>query len=91
MPIYEFECPEHGSFEVLRTLGSPETESCPKCDKESRRLISPIGFFRIHHTEKLDYNDPLRVYDRQRMMKDTAVQKALSEYKDKQLSEHQRR
>jgi len=91
MPIYEFECPEHGRFEVLKTLGSPETEPCPKCGKESSKVFSAIGFFRIHHTEKLGYNDSLRVYDRQRMMKDTAVQKALSEYKDKQLSEHQGR
>ena len=82
MPIYEYRCPIHDKFEVIQQLNSKKECLCPKCGKESNRVLSRIGFFRIHHTEKLDYNDPLRVYDRQRMAKDTAVKKALSEYKE---------
>jgi len=82
MAIYEYQCPEHGTFEVISRINSNSLCPCPKCGKDSRRLLSSIGFFRVHHTEKLDYNDPVRVYDRQHIMKDTAVRKALSEYKE---------
>ena len=82
MPIYEYKCSAHGIFETIRSINSEQVCLCPQCGRESNRVPSPIGFVRVHHTEKLAHNDSLRVYDRQRMLKDTAVKKALGEYKE---------
>lgn len=84
MPLYEYKCPQHGVFEVIQYNTSDVPRFCPKCGAEAKRLFPNIAFARVHHTEKLDYNDPLRVYDRQRMMKDSAVQKAINLYKEEQ-------
>ncbi len=83
MAIYQFECPDHGIFEtILKDVVS--NSSCPQCGHCSPRVFSVTAIIRVHHTEKLDYNDPLRVDDRHRMMKDTAVKKALKEYTEEQ-------
>src|SRR5215468_7414537 len=41
MPIYEYECEEHGKFEVLeyRPPGV-ELKPCPKCDIPAPRILS---------------------------------------------------
>jgi putative FmdB family regulatory protein len=41
MPIYEFECEEHGKFEALfpRVVGV-EYQSCPTCDVPAPRIYS---------------------------------------------------
>jgi len=83
MALYEFSCPKHGIFETI--LKDIATDSpCPECGRSSSRVFSAPAIIRVHHTEKLDYNDPLRVYDRQRMGKDTAVKKVLKEYAEEQ-------
>ena len=83
MAIYEFDCAEHGIFEVI--LKNPVKDSpCPECGSSSSKVFSAPAIIRVHHTEKLDYNDPLRVYDRQRMAKDTAVKKVLSDFAESQ-------
>ena len=41
MPLYEFECPEHGKFEELRPLDAHSIPAlCPVCDKISERVMS---------------------------------------------------
>jgi putative FmdB family regulatory protein len=41
MPIYEYECLEHGLFEELRPmLRSSEGASCPECAAASPRVLS---------------------------------------------------
>ncbi len=84
MPIYEYRCSNCGAIhELLHLIGTePEEMNCMECGHLCTKIFSQIGLVRVHHTEKLDYNDPLRVYDRQRMVKDSAVKKALSEYKE---------
>ena len=86
MPIYEYRCPKCGSLYEIRRVSFNQTEeiNCLLCSTLCKRVLSKIGFFRIHHTEKLDYNDPLRVYDRQKMVQDSAVKKAVKEYADEQ-------
>ena len=56
MPNYEYECPEHGRFEVVQV---PMSESelpkpCSKCGTMSKRIISPC-FSRMAN--------PLTVFD----------------------------
>lgn len=41
MPIYEYECTEHGTFEVTRSVAEVrEPALCPECDVAGRRLLS---------------------------------------------------
>jgi len=41
MPIYEYECNEHGLFEAERTmLRSAEPAPCPQCQTSARRVLS---------------------------------------------------
>ncbi len=84
MPIYEYDCPVHGRFENINFILEADKSPCPDCGLASKRVPSRIGIIRVHHAPIPDQNDSLRVHDRQRMMKDTAVKKALSDYKESQ-------
>ena len=44
MPLYEFECPEHGRFETSRRYEEIKDVRCPACKGEVERKYSPIGF-----------------------------------------------
>lgn len=40
MPLYEYECPEHGAFEELHPLSECSMEQqCPECGGPARRAI----------------------------------------------------
>ncbi len=42
MPIYEYECDQHGLFEELRPMSrSAEGAECPECAAASPRVLSP--------------------------------------------------
>jgi len=41
MPMYEYECDDHGAFEVLKSLSEyAEPTQCPDCGLEATRLLS---------------------------------------------------
>jgi putative FmdB family regulatory protein len=41
MPIYEYECPQHGLFEELRSMQrSAEGAECPECQGAAPRVLS---------------------------------------------------
>ncbi|HYQ41868.1 MAG TPA: zinc ribbon domain-containing protein [Polyangiaceae bacterium] len=41
MPIYEFECTDHGSFELTRPIAQMrEPAPCPDCGAHGKRLLS---------------------------------------------------
>ena len=41
MPIYEFECSEHGCFELTRPMARVrEPAACPECGALAKRLLS---------------------------------------------------
>lgn len=41
MPIYEYQCKEHGRFEkIFLTFDKPDMLPCPKCGQESAKAIS---------------------------------------------------
>ena len=44
MPLYEYECPEHGRYQALRPMSGGETDDCPKCGKVLQRLLSPFNW-----------------------------------------------
>lgn len=40
MPLYEYECSEHGRFEVRQPMFSEHVSVCPECGAEARRIFS---------------------------------------------------
>ena len=41
MPIYEFQCTQHGLFEEIRPMRrSAEPATCPDCGESARRVLS---------------------------------------------------
>ncbi len=44
MPIYEYECPSCGRFDVLQKMSAPALEIHDVCGQKVRKLISAAGF-----------------------------------------------
>ena len=41
MPLYEFQCLEHGKFEKLKPMSKcSDDESCPECGKMASKIFS---------------------------------------------------
>ena len=43
MPLFDYVCEEHGTFEVLRKYEDSEKEFCPECEKECKKIIGKIA------------------------------------------------
>src|SRR5262245_66021114 len=43
LPLYEYECPEHGRFELVQKFSDPPLTKCPQCGKPVQKLLSEIG------------------------------------------------
>jgi putative FmdB family regulatory protein len=44
MPIYEYDCPRCGHFELMRKISDPELKRCPTCKGKIAKLISNSSF-----------------------------------------------
>jgi putative FmdB family regulatory protein len=44
VPLYEYQCPQCGRFEVIRKFSDPPLTSCPTCSKEIAKLPSAPAF-----------------------------------------------
>ena len=53
MPIFEYECPEHGKFEKIKNLNDNSTEYCPVCGASAQRIMSRPAITRVEHKENL--------------------------------------
>ena len=40
MPLYEYQCPNDGRFEVIRKFSDPPLTACPTCGAEIQKLAS---------------------------------------------------
>ena len=40
MPLYEYECPKCGTFELVRKFSDAPLESCPTCARPVEKLVS---------------------------------------------------
>ncbi len=40
MPLYEYQCPKCGRFEVIRRFSDPPLKKCPTCAKTVQKLAS---------------------------------------------------
>lgn len=44
MPIYEYDCPKCGEFEVRQSLSDPVLKKCPTCKAKVSKLMSTSAF-----------------------------------------------
>ena len=44
MPIYEYDCPKCGEFEVSQRITEDPLKKCPTCKSKVRKLISSTSF-----------------------------------------------
>ncbi len=84
MPIYEYECAEHGIFELVQGIDADNYFPCPQCHSRAVRLFPHIAQIKAIHNERLPFNAPERVEDRHRILKDTSVKKHLADFKEAQ-------
>ena len=40
MPLYEYQCPKCGRFELIRKFSDPPLEACPTCGSAIHKLLS---------------------------------------------------
>jgi putative FmdB family regulatory protein len=40
VPLYEYQCPQCGRFEVIRKFSDPALTACPTCGREVQKLLS---------------------------------------------------
>ena len=40
MPLYEYQCPKCGRFELIRKFSDPALETCPTCGSAIQKLMS---------------------------------------------------
>jgi len=45
MPIFEYDCPNCGKFEMIRNASDKEVKFCPECGEKVEKLISAPGGF----------------------------------------------
>jgi putative FmdB family regulatory protein len=69
MPVYEYECGEHGVFERSRPMAEASLgATCPDCEVEAPRILSaanvpclPTGLSRAHARNERSRHEPRRV------------------------------
>ncbi|HUI26003.1 MAG TPA: zinc ribbon domain-containing protein [Candidatus Kryptonia bacterium] len=44
MPIYEYQCPKCGRFELMQKVSEPALKRCPTCKTKVSKLISNTSF-----------------------------------------------
>jgi putative FmdB family regulatory protein len=44
LPLYEYECPKDGRFELIQRFSDPPLKKCPKCGKPVEKLVAAPAF-----------------------------------------------
>jgi putative FmdB family regulatory protein len=63
MPLYEYECPDHGVFEEPRPIAESAADStCPDCLGTARRIVSATNLGRLERSQvkAMDRNERSR-------------------------------
>ena len=52
MPLYEYSCSQHGTFEAMRSMSeSAAPGCCPGCRAESPRILSSVRGAQLPHSQ----------------------------------------
>ena len=61
MPLYEFRCDQHSTFEVFTRMGGqPDEAPCPSCGKRGTRIFSAPALVNVQR----DWNEKANNYQR---------------------------
>jgi putative FmdB family regulatory protein len=63
MPLYEYECEDHGVFEEARRIAeSADDSTCPVCHGTARRIVSATNLGRLERSQvkAMDRNERSR-------------------------------
>lgn len=41
MPLYSYQCSEHGQFDVFQRMNDEHTAQCPECGKDTVQILHP--------------------------------------------------
>src|SRR5262245_27147082 len=44
LPLYEYECPQHGRFELIQKFSDKPLKKCPQCGKPVEKLVAAPAF-----------------------------------------------
>ena len=67
MPLYDFSCPSHGTFESFSRTGA-NVAPCPRCDGQADRVFSLTSFPKVHRPYDKQVDDTLPAKDRQKVI-----------------------
>ena len=55
MPIYEYECPDHGRFDALQSMMAEHKATCPECGKPAERRFSITNHRQANPLKVIDH------------------------------------
>ena len=80
MPIYEYECPDHGHYERHMSMNDCNSGTCPKCGKIGGRKFSTYSVY-VDFTAGFDHS--LNTYVNTKAQRERICEeKGLKRYKD---------
>ena len=80
MPIYEYECEEHGPYETFMHMDECNLGTCPKYGKVGKRKLSPCHVY-VDFTPGFDHS--LNTYVATKAQRERICEeKGLKRYKD---------
>jgi putative FmdB family regulatory protein len=75
MPIYEFECDAHGSFDEQRPMSLAKSGApCPTCGADARRVLSMPNVAQMERSQSRARDVNLRSQHEPRLVKRETVQ-----------------
>jgi putative FmdB family regulatory protein len=57
VPLYEYECREHGVFDLVRSLSDWKSRGrCPRCENEAERILSAPAVSRMARSDVIAHD-----------------------------------
>jgi putative FmdB family regulatory protein len=91
MPIYEYECHTHGTFEAVHALAeAAQPESCPTCGQHAPRILSAPRLAQVSRSERVARDRNERSSHEPRVLNVQQQPKAPEQRPALQCSQHSR-
>ena len=80
MPVYSYECEEHGRYETFMPMSDHNKGKCPECKKIGTRKFDPVHVY-MDFTPGYDISLN-RYVDTKKQRETLLMEKGLTRYKD---------
>ncbi len=91
MPLYEYECREHGDFELVRAMSESSAPApCPWCQRESPRMLSAPALHKVSHATRVALDRNERSRHEPKILKRVAAANSAAPERPKLKSSHGR-